>query len=41
MKNVFQDVVNLKYSIKLHNPVFVDLDSEEMMANVNYVIKMK
>ena len=39
--NVSQDVVNLKYSTKQHSHVFADQDSEEMMENVPYVIRMK
>ena len=39
--NVSQDVVSLKYSTKQHSPVFADQDSEEIMENVPYVIRMK
>ena len=39
--NVYQDVVNLRYLMRQHNLVYVDLDLVEMMVNVNYVIRIK
>ena len=39
--NVYQDVDNLRYLMRQHNLVYVDLDLVEMMVNVNYVIRIK